>query len=196
MKATADTERAAILAVLDRWIRQRPGLEFGNYGDVRAYNSELRSIGRDLREARTLLRAVEWRDSIDADALKAAFRAYSGRLSVTTALAHPVCRVCNQTHCNDGDHYDPSDNEYSARLDYVTGQYWPTEYRRAACAVLASALWDHARQSMPEPKGKLTRTHGDFTTEHDNIDGLTPGDWLRRYFRREFGRGIASRWFN
>ena len=28
------------------------------------------------------------------------------------------------------------------------------------------------------------------------VRGLSPGDWLRRYFRREFGRGIASRWFN
>ena len=25
---------------------------------------------------------------------------------------------------------------------------------------------------------------------------ISGGDWLRRYFRREFGRGIASRYFN
>jgi hypothetical protein len=49
---------------------------------------------------------------------------------------------------------------------------------------------------MPAPIGKLTRTHGPFTTEHDNIEGKTPGDWLRDTFKREFGRGITNRWFN
>jgi hypothetical protein len=31
-------------------------------------------------------------------------------------------------------------------LQYTTGQYWPTEYRKAAAAVCASALWDYYRQ--------------------------------------------------
>jgi hypothetical protein len=35
------------------------------------------------------------------------------------------------------------------RLDYTTGQYWPTEYRRAAAAVLASALWSYWRDCVP-----------------------------------------------
>ena len=68
------TERAAILAALDAWIRQRPGLDYGNYAsgwnDVdgrRAYFRELRSIARDLREARALLATVGWRESITAE---------------------------------------------------------------------------------------------------------------------------------
>jgi hypothetical protein len=142
--AMAD-ERARILDALDAWIRQRPGLEYGNYGDPVAYRAELRSITTDLRHARRLLDAVRWR-SIDAAALREAFRsAYSGRLSW------------------DG-----------KQLDYCTGQYWPTEYRRAACAVLASALWHYTRESFP------------------HLDG----DGLRARLRKEFGRGIASRWFN
>lgn len=61
-----------------------------------------------------------------------------------------------------------------AKLDYCTGQYWQTEYRRAACAVLASAIWSYWR---------------------DGLTGENIGDRLRASARRTFGRGIASRWF-
>lgn len=119
MTTTLETmtgEKAVILSALYAWIRQRPGLEFGNYGDVKNYRAELRSIQRDLEDARILLRSVEL-SSLNADTLKGAFRAYSGRLSW------------------DG-------NE----LAYCTGQYWPTEYRKVVCAVAASALWDYYRE--------------------------------------------------
>lgn len=163
-----------ILTALRAWIAQRPGLEFGNYGEVSAYRSEMRRITRQRHDAETILRAVELRESITADAIVAAFpRAYSGRLSIEFKDGNIV------------------------RFDYCTGQYWPTEYRAAAAAVLASVLWEHVRaHCMPAPKGRLTRKHGPFSTEHDNVDGLTPGDWIRRFFRREFGRSIASRWFD
>lgn len=156
------TERDRIMAALATWIRQRPGLDFANYGSVAAYRAESRSVTRDLRDAETLLAAVRRRSGIDADALKAAFRgAYSGRLSW--------------------------DGERGA-LSYCTGQYWPTEYRRAACAVLASALWAWAREyAMPR-----AARGGDG---HDYHDGPPAGDWLRRHFRCEFGPRIARRWF-
>lgn len=165
MNATAQTiytERDAILDALDHWIRQRPGLEFGNYGDWSAYRAEVRSIGRDLQHARTLLAYVERHPSINAERLKAAFRdAYSGRLSW------------------DG-----------ARLDYCTGQYWPTEYRRAACAVLASAIWGWWRdECMPAPTVYATKSGRVY-------NGKTAGDYLRATARREFDRGVAARWFN
>jgi hypothetical protein len=141
----SDVIKVSIVAALDRWIRQRPGLEFGNYGDVRAYRSELRGITKDGNEAKKLLRYVEM-SQITGEQLAGAFRhAFSGRLSW------------------DG-----------AKLNYTTGQYWPTEYRRAVCAVLASAIWDYWRDSL----------------EGDNI-----GDRLRKSAHRTFGRAIASRWF-
>jgi len=93
------TDKQQIITALYAWVAQRPGLEFGNYGDVKGYRAELRSITRDLQDARTLLRAVEL-SGITGEELAQAFgRAYSGRLSW------------------DG-----------KRLDYCTGQYWPTEY--------------------------------------------------------------------
>lgn len=110
-----------IIHVLRTFIKQRPGLDFDDYGDRAVYNAELREIMRDKREAETLLRAVERRKSITADDIVAASKsAFAGRLTITEG---PDRRV---------------------EIDYTTGQYWPTEYRRAVCAVLASVLWKYA----------------------------------------------------
>jgi hypothetical protein len=143
-------EKAKMLAALRAWIEQRPGLEFGNYGELKAYRAELRGITRDLHDARALLAEV-YLSGMPADVLRDAFRAYSGRLSW------------------DGN-----------RLEYVTGQYWPTEYRRAVCAVAAAALWDWYRDSYAAAAR----------------DGESAGDAIRRCFRQEFGAGLAKRWFN
>lgn len=155
-----------IITLLDAWIRQRPGLEFGNYGEMSAYRSELRSITKDLNEARQMLAYVALRNSITADMMLEGFRAYSGRLSIK-----------------------PGRKPGTWRLEYCTGQYWPTEYRRAVCAVLSSVIWAWMRdQCMPEPTsdacGRLYYA------------GASAGDYLRKAARREFGRGMASRWFN
>jgi hypothetical protein len=160
-------DKQTIIALLRTWIRQRPGLKFENYGQIAPYRAELRQIAKDKRDAETLLRAVEWRDSITADDLIAAFpRAYSGRLSLEQR----------------GGKWE---------LEYCTGQYWPTEYRKAAAAVLSAALWDRARADMPAPDAPTLRGN-----RGDTYGGESAGDWIRNYFRREFGRSIQSRWFN
>jgi hypothetical protein len=140
-------EKQAILDALRAFARQRPGLEFGNYGDAASYRAELRSITRDLSDAATLLRAVEHSEITADDILRAAD---GGRLSIT-----PVCDL--------------------ARIDYCTGQYWPVEYRKAVCRVLAECLWARWRDLLP----------GDVTS-----------DRIRKVAQQEFGRGIASRYFN
>ena len=200
--APAISERDQILNLLETFIRSRPGLEFANYGDVSAYRSESRAITKDRDQALTLLRYVQW-TSIDADALRAAFRsAYSGRLSLET------------------------DAKGRLRLHYTAGQYYPTEYRRAACAVLASAIWAYWRDNLGEPEAwqvcewgarhmdghptkdraiaeqRLTesggRVYGHVVELHANARGdwLPAGDYLRAKARAEFGRTIARRWFN
>lgn len=145
--------KSDIIAALDAFVHQRPGLEFGNYGDIRTYRAELRSIARDLHHARQLLAYVARRDSITADRIIDAAR--SGRLSILVTDTGTVT------------------------LDYCVGQYWPTEYRRAVCAVLASAIWaywrdDCAPSPRPESVGAQPVAHA----------------------RRELGRAIASRFFN
>jgi hypothetical protein len=191
--------KVQILEALWKWINQRPGLEFGNYGEWKSYRAELRSITRDRSDALQLMQAVSWRDSVTAEDLIKSFSAFSGRLTLKEEYdeesSHgPKCaqRTVSAAECT------CHKSEPRAQLSYCTGQYWPTEYRKAAAAVLARALWGAAQVNMPapHPTKKIKRTFGPFTNEYDSIEGLTPGDWMRRHFRREFGRGIQSRWFN
>lgn len=182
--------KATICAMLYTWIQQRPGLEFGNYGDLSAYRSELRRITRQLHDARQLLRAVEL-SGISAEMLAESFRAFSGRLRLREDTRKPGRWI----------------------LDYCTGQYWPTEYRAAACAVLASALWSYKRESCMPRVSYAVAGKGSYSTMmeaqeaankylpaivsiEERYDGKTAGDWLRSKFRREFGRGIQGRWFD
>ena len=143
--------KAEIIALLRSFVNQRPGLDFANYGEIKSYRAELRGITRQRADAIQLLRAVELRDSIEAGELVAAFpRAYSGRLELV-------------------------ETKGKLALNYCAGQYFPTEYRAAVCAVLARCLWHHWANHFASPN----------SPHH-----------IRETAKSEFGRGIASRWFN
>lgn len=60
-------------------------------------------------------------------------------------------------------------------LDYCTGQYWPTEYRAAVARLASSLLWSYW---------------------WSNCSSADVAHYIRKTAKREFGRGIASRWFN
>lgn len=141
-----------ILAALHSFIRQRPGMDPRNYGGGiegwRAYQSESRSITRDRHDAEQLLGFVARAASMSSETLEGGFRAFSGRLTLTNTEQGGVA------------------------LDYCTGQYFPTEYRKAVCAVCASALWDHFRE------------------ESDT------GDTLRRKLRNVVGARLQKRWMD
>ena len=177
-------KREQILAALAAFVRQRPGLEPGNYfgsgdwaQDRRNYDTERRAIHRDRRDAERLLARFGVR-SIPEATLREAFRAYSGRLKLTDTESGDVS------------------------LNYCTGQYFPTEYRKAVCAVLAQALWDHWREDYAA-SAKRCRRH---RARIGNGDGLpfhrdcgeceSAGDAIRRNFRRVFGARFARRWFD
>jgi hypothetical protein len=199
-------KKQQIITALYAFIGQRAGLEFGNYGDVKAYRAEQRAITKDRHDARRLIRDVELRDSISADDILVASRgAYSGRLTIVdrdsfqcmtcahkwTGAAHvadvsDVCPKCDSPHT----YHRPA----GIGIDYCTGQYVPTEYRRAVCAVMASVLWNWKRtQCMPAP----TLHHNTETGETvQRYKGLRAGDYMRAGFKREYGRGLAARWFN
>lgn len=147
------SNKTAIIEALYRFINQRPGLEPRNYisdwrdtEGRRAYHAEARQITKDLHQARDLLAAVAWRDSITGDHLVAACQ--GSRLDIQVL--------------NDG----------AVRVDYCTGQYWPTEYRRAVCRVLSSVLWTYWRECG-----------------HD-------GPKIRQAARQNLSRAIAQRFFN
>ena len=146
-------EKCIILDALRAWINQRPRLDYCNYGSPAPYRAEQRGIARDKDDAERLLSVVAYSD-ITADDLREAFpRAFCGRLTW-------------REDCAGG-----------GSLSYCCGQYWPTEYRKAAAAVLARAIWVHEAEKLPGDTDK-------------------PGLVLREAFRRQFGRGMAARWFD
>jgi hypothetical protein len=169
-----DADRARrdrIVAMLHRFARQRPGLEFCNYGDAKAYRAEMRSITKDLAHAQILLRRIELSGITSAE-LEAAFSAYSGRLVLEQRA--------------DG----------KLALSYCTGQYWPTEYRRAVCAVASAALWTYTREHcMPSGPNRDGDRYWSDNARSGKGDFIPAGTWLRNHFKREFGRGIANAWF-
>lgn len=152
-------KKQTIIDALNRWVSQRPGLDYGNYGDPVAYRAEVRSIGKDLQHARAMLNYVAWHDSITAEMiLKAADN--GGRLSIVVK----------------GD---------AVAIDYCTGQYWPTEYRPAACRLLSSVIWYWMRENAPVDAGPII--------SHSNLQDV--GGYIRKTARRELGTSIARRWF-
>lgn len=156
------TRKSEILKALHRFARSRSGMDWRDYGDARSYRAEQRSITRDLHDAEALIAAVSWRSIESDELLAAAQRAFSGRLTLT----------------------ENTDGTFG--VDYCEGQYYPTEYRKAVCAVLAYALWRYFRETLPATEGKETYQQG----------VVNMGDAIRKEARREFGRGIAGRWFN
>jgi hypothetical protein len=101
-----------VLHALVEFANARPGLDFANYGDVRAYRSDARSITRDLHAVRELASIARY-ECADDDIIEAA---HGGRVTLTP-------------------HAD------GWQVEYCAGQYYPMEYRAAVARVLASAIW-------------------------------------------------------
>lgn len=138
-------DKATIVSALSAFIRQRPGLEFGNYGSLSAYRAEMRGITRAFGDANAMLRFIAGRDSITAEAIVDGIGgAFAGRLRWT-----------------------------GKEWDYCAGQYWPTEYRRAACVGMADVLWHWFRAECK----------------------CDTREKIQSAARRELGPAIAKRWF-
>jgi D-tyrosyl-tRNA(Tyr) deacylase len=168
-------KKQAIIDALYIFVRQRSGMDWRNYGDVTSYRAEQRQITKDGAEAKRLIREVELHDSISADDIVSASRhAFSGRLSI---VVHEGDRVT---------------------IDYCTGQYFPTEYRKAVCAVMANVLWNWVRDKCMLAPLTVEGPHSGATTYlwRDTQEAVSAGVWLRRHFRREFGRSMQARWFD
>jgi hypothetical protein len=149
--ANKRTTKQSIIDALYTFAHKRPQLEFGNYGDIKSYRSESRAITKDLHHARNLLRALELSQSITGeDIIRVSEHAFSGRLSINVT--------------NDG----------LVNIDYCTGQYFPTEYRKAVAAICASALW----------------------TFYRNKCGYATGERIRQAAKRDFNRTIVRHYFN
>lgn len=131
-----DKQVPAVLDAIEKFIKAKPGLDPRNYGTVaeadrRGYRNEANRISHDRAKALTAL-SVAREIKPYGDALEHAFKyVYSGSLSWTEDA-----------------------------LAYCTGQYFPTEYRVAARAVLseyvhAAKFWraEVTRQSERVARG-------------------------------------------
>lgn len=159
MTATATKKqtvtREQITALLRAHVAQRSGIDFRNYWTrdhwnahsegKKAFMSDYRRIMQQGREARQLLAYVE-RSTMTTDILLSGFKAYSGRLEITHKKQGPG-------------------------IEYTTGQYFATEYRAAACAVLARAIF-----------------------EYWYFSGMNY-EQIKKQARQEFGAAITRKWF-
>lgn len=200
-----ETRKQAIIEALSAFIRQRPGIDPCNY-DYAGYLSESRSVTKDKHHAEKLLDAVRWCDSIDADALlKASERAYSGRLTIKLRLRRAAVSYC-------AGQYFPTEYRKavaavcaSALWEYVRASMrQPEGYRVESWSQLGKGReYGHVHSTRADADaelaekggsdyGHVNETYGDARTGAP----LSAGEWLRAHFAREFGRGIASRYFN
>ena len=149
-----------LLSSLDNFVQQRPGMQFANYGCVSAYRQESAKISRQLRDYRKLSAKVSGLMAAGVlcrhDLLIQSRVSYSGRLSFTQSA-------------------DGTDV-----VDYTTGQYFATEYRAAACTILAALIRDLEEERI------------DYVWERDGVMDL---ESVRKSIRNQLGRGIQSRWF-
>lgn len=112
---------------LTKFVNQRPGLDFANYGDVSSYRSEMAEITRDRSDYFELLALAFSRMDDLNDKVTAYLKNTSGRLTL-----------------NEND-----------QLEYCAGQYFPTEYRPAANRILANLIFasyrDEIEHNSPNP---------------------------------------------
>lgn len=163
-----------ILQALDAFVDQRPGLSPRDYtsdgydpSGWKIYRADSRAITRQMHDYYALKNVVEARDSITADdIITASERAFSGRLTI------------DELPVQNAGYYGVKATY--VKISYCVGQYEPMEYRAAAAAVMASAIWDDTRSDCPQEYG----------------DDPSPGDWMRATLKHQFGRGLQSRYFN
>lgn len=140
--------------LLTKFVNQRPNLEFANYGDVKAYNQESREITKDRSDYFELYELAYARlgDTFE-DKLKFNLEKSNGRLTLVE-----------------------SKGEYA--LQYITGQYFPTEYRHAANRILAQLIWNDYSNEQHD-----TKTNGFEPT-------YKTGNEIRKAIKR---RGVSRR---
>jgi hypothetical protein len=135
--------RTEILEALARFVAQRSGIDGRNYGGSRE---------AFLGDYRQILR--------DGREARALLRVVELSTCLPDSILVDVLKSGRLTW-------------NGKRLDYCAGQYFPTEYRAAACRALASVLWNY---------------WGD--------GGRYTADQIRAAAKSNLGRGITRRWFN
>lgn len=191
-------DASAVFAALETWIKQRPGLDTRNYYDrafernergklerssgFKAYRQEVRDIGRDRTRALKALDEARSLEPVKPELLADAFRAYSGRLQWK---AEP----------SEGERLDGITAALLGlpRLEYCTGQYFPTEYRKAAAAVLEAYISAWRQWYASEhPQTYTYRTMDDVIAANRAIGNHWFDASTMRFFKTRIESGLVA----
>lgn len=172
------------IAALVEFAAQNSGIESANYfqswqdrSGIRAYRSETRDIGNDWKRFREALAIAAMEGVKDEHVIKEAPHAFSGRLEwkTTRTVWEGEAPNCTSREVAAPGHWD-----------YCTGQYFPTEYRKAAATLLEYAT-RLVRQAREPVKGAPVSI---AALKH--LNELNGGCWFEKSSMRFFGTRIES----
>jgi hypothetical protein len=131
METTTQQTQVNFLDLLIKFANQRPGLEFCDYGDVTIYRRESREITADLHDFYSFLNFALRR--LNHEELNQKIGHY---------LQNTDGRLIYKNN----------------RLQYITGQYFPTEYRPACTRILKQILWQDIREEKYQDGSSIYET--------------------------------------
>lgn len=168
-------QNAPAIVALIEFAAQNPGLEFSNYGDRVAYAAESRQIGKDWQRFKLALLQASSLGVTDADVIEAAKGAYSGRLGWGEKQHTPASVECGEA-VREGD------------WTYCIGQYFPTEYRKAAASVLEYAA--NAKRQAREPIVRSCFTIAQVAALNRDNGGHWFDKSAMRFFKTKIESGV------
>lgn len=152
MKQTTQTPtQVNAVALLIKFVNQRPWLEFADYGDIKYYRQDSREITKDRADFYEFMAMADiFVDNLNVKLIEQLTK-YADRLTLE-----------------------------NGKLKYITGQYFPTEYRPAGCRVIKAIVWNALREEK-NAKGEYIRQSGDD---------------IRKVFKRYLSRRTYKNYFN
>jgi hypothetical protein len=109
------------IELLCKFVAQRPGFDLHNYDSMKSYRQDYSETLKDRNSFYELLNLARTR--------------YDGELNEV------LVKYLQQSN----DRLTLIEGKEGYRLQYITGQYFATEYRNAACRVLVSIIWNDYR---------------------------------------------------
>jgi hypothetical protein len=203
------SEQPAIAALI-AFAAQRSGIDRNNYyspwdsvqslrNGLQAFKEEHRDIRADLKRLREALSIAAVEGVTDADLVAESPHAYSGRLSwivgearCRCSYAPPVSKHSWEAHYS-GKAHETCGNLYRLEAvgvpywSYCAGQYFPTEYRKAAVKVLEAATRRVRQARPPETAERITSV-----AQLRDLNERNGGCWFSRSTMRFHGTTIQS----
>lgn len=160
------------------------------FDGVRAYRAECRSISADLKQFKEALQAANAEGVTDAEVIAEAPHAFSGRLEWKSHKAH-IHRITDPAKYGGTHKGGKVVSEVAVwSWEYTTGQYFATEYRKAASTVLEAAI-RRVRQGR-EPNRKTVSSIAELKALNEANGGCWFDKGSMRFFNSRIESGIIK----